>query len=105
MRDVQFEMTKHRLGMTTVTGGDGRLVGMISDGDLRRQMERHGYTLLDRAAGDCMTADPATVGPRQLAAAALTLMEERKITSLPVVDGDGRLAGVVHLHDLWESQP
>jgi arabinose-5-phosphate isomerase len=105
MRDVLFEMTKHRLGMTTVTGGDGRLLGMISDGDLRRQMERHGYTLLDRAAGDCMTADPATVGPRQLAAAALALMEERKITSLPVIDGDGRLAGVVHLHDLWESQP
>jgi len=105
MKDVLFEMTKHRLGMTTVVDGDGRLVGMISDGDLRRQMERHGYTLLDRAAVECMTADPATVGPRQLAAVALALMEERKITSLPVVEGDGRLAGVVHLHDLWESQP
>jgi arabinose-5-phosphate isomerase len=105
MKDVLFEMTKHRLGMTTVVDGDGRLVGMISDGDLRRQMERHGYTLLDRAAGECMTVRPATVEPRQLAAAALVLMEERKITSLPVVEPDGRLAGVVHLHDLWESQP
>jgi arabinose-5-phosphate isomerase len=105
MKDVLFEMTKHRLGMTTVVDGDGRLVGMISDGDLRRQMERHGYTLLDRAAGDCMTARPATIQPRQLLAAALALMEERKITSLPVVEADGRLAGVVHLHDLWESQP
>ncbi|MET0553470.1 MAG: KpsF/GutQ family sugar-phosphate isomerase [Vicinamibacteria bacterium] len=105
MKDVLFEMTRHRLGMTTVLDGDDRLVGMISDGDLRRQMERHGYTLLDRAAGECMTADPATVQPRQLLAAALALMEERKITSLPVVDADGRLAGVVHLHDLWESQP
>jgi arabinose-5-phosphate isomerase len=105
MKDVLFEMTKHRLGMTTVVDGDGRLVGMISDGDLRRQMERHGYTLLDRAAVECMTKDPATVRPRELAAGALLLMEERKITSLPVVDDDGRLAGVVHLHDLWESQP
>jgi arabinose-5-phosphate isomerase len=105
MKDVLFEMTKHRLGMTTVLDGDGRLVGMISDGDLRRQMERHGYTLLDRAALECMTAQPATIQPRQLLAAALALMEERKITSLPVVEPDGSLAGVVHLHDLWESQP
>jgi arabinose-5-phosphate isomerase len=105
MKDVLFEMTKHRLGMTTVVDGGGHLLGMISDGDLRRQMERHGYTLLDRAAGECMTAGPATVGPRQLAAAALALMEARKITSLPVVEDDGRLLGVVHLHDLWESEP
>ncbi len=105
MKDVLFEMTKHRLGMTTVVDGGGHLLGMISDGDLRRQMERHGYTLLDRAAGECMTAGPATVGPRQLAAAALALMEARKITSLPVVEDDGRLLGVVHLHDLGESEP
>jgi arabinose-5-phosphate isomerase len=105
MKDVLFEMTRHRLGMTTVVEDGGRLVGMISDGDLRRLMERHGYTLLDRAASECMTSRPATVGPRQLAAAALALMEERKITSLPVVEADGRVAGVVHLHDLWESEP
>lgn len=105
MKDVLFEMTRHRLGMTTVLDDGERLVGMISDGDLRRQMERHGYTLLDRAAGECMTERPATIERRQLAAAALALMEERKITSLPVVEPDGRLAGVVHLHDLWESEP
>ena len=103
MKDVLFEMTRHRLGMTTVVDDDGRLVGMISDGDLRRQMERHGYTLLDRRASECMTERPRTVARGELASAALAVMEERKITSLPVVDAAGRLEGVLHLHDLWES--
>jgi arabinose-5-phosphate isomerase len=103
MRDVLFEMTRHRLGMTTVVEDDGRLVGMISDGDLRRQMQRHGDTLLDRSAGDCMTERPLTIGRQELATIALAIMEERKVTSLPVVDGEGRLEGVLHLHDLWES--
>ena len=101
MKDVLFEMTRHRLGMTTVVDDEGRLVGMISDGDLRRQMERHGYTLLDRRAGECMTERPLTVPRAELASVALSLMEERKITVLPVVDADGRLEGVIHLHDLW----
>jgi arabinose-5-phosphate isomerase len=103
MRDVLFEMTRFRLGMTTVVDDEGRLVGMISDGDLRRQMERHGDTLLDRRAGECMTERPVTIGRGQLASAALAVMEERKITSLPVVDTEGRLEGVLHLHDLWEG--
>ena len=104
MKDVLFEMTRHRLGMTTVVDDDGRLVGMISDGDLRRQMERHGYTLLDRRAGECMTERPLTVARGELVSVALAVMEERKITSLPVVDGDGRLEGVIHLHDLWTNE-
>ena len=83
MKDVLFEMTRKRLGMTTVVDGDGRLLGMISDGDLRRQMERHGYTLLDRTAEECMTTEPVVIGRRELATAALALMEERQITSLP----------------------
>ncbi|MFI5184251.1 MAG: SIS domain-containing protein [Vicinamibacteria bacterium] len=62
MKDVLFEMTRKRLGMTTVLGAEGRLLGIISDGDLRRQMERHGYTLLDRTAGECMTAGPVVIG-------------------------------------------
>jgi arabinose-5-phosphate isomerase len=90
--------------MTTVVDGDGRLVGMISDGDLRRHMERDGYALLDRTAAQCMTASPLTVRRRDLATAALALMEERKITSLPVVDGAGLVEGVVHLHDLWKTE-
>jgi arabinose-5-phosphate isomerase len=104
MKDVLFEMTRKRLGMTTVVDGDGRLVGMISDGDLRRHMERDGYALLDRTAAQCMTANPLTVRRRDLATAALALMEERKITSLPVVDGAGLVEGVVHLHDLWKTE-
>jgi arabinose-5-phosphate isomerase len=104
MKDVLFEMTRKRLGMTTVVDGAGRLLGMISDGDLRRQMERHGYTLLDRTAAECMTRDPASIRRRETAAAALALLEERKITSLPVVDAAGVVEGVVHLHDLWETE-
>ena len=104
MKDVLFEMTRKRLGMTTVADADGRLRGMISDGDLRRQMERHGYTLLDRTASQCMTAGAVVIGRAQLATAALALMEERRITSLPVVDEEGRVEGVVHLHDLWKTE-
>src|SRR6266536_863874 len=104
MKDVLFEMTRKRLGMTTVVDAEGRLLGMISDGDLRRHMERDGYTLLDRTAAQCMTAQPLTVARRDLATSALALLEERKITSLPVVDADGRVEGVVHLRDLWKTQ-
>jgi arabinose-5-phosphate isomerase len=104
MKDVLFEMTKKRLGMTTVVDGNGRLLGMISDGDLRRHMERDGYALLDQTAGQCMTPSPLTVRRRELATAALAVMEARKITSLPVVDADGVVEGVVHLHDLWKTE-
>jgi arabinose-5-phosphate isomerase len=103
MKDVLFEMTRQRLGMTTVADADGRLRGMISDGDLRRQLERHGYGLFERTAEQCMTRDPVVIGRRQMATAALALMEERRITSLPVTDEKGRVEGVVHLHDLWRT--
>jgi arabinose-5-phosphate isomerase len=104
MRDVLFEMTKKRLGLTTVTAEDGTLLGMISDGDLRRQMERHGYGLLDRKAAECMTRNPVLVGRRELAATALDVLESRKITSLLVTDAQGRVEGVLHLHDLWKTE-
>ena len=104
MRDVLFEMTKKRLGLTTVAAEDGTLLGVISDGDLRRQMERHGYALLDRTAAECMTRDPVLVGRRELATSALDLLEARKITSLLVTDGEGRIEGVLHLHDLWKTE-
>ena len=104
MKDVLFEMTRKRLGMTTVVEGRGRLVGMISDGDLRRQMERHGYELLGRTAGECMTTNPVVIAGRELATRALDVMESRKITSLVVVDGQGAVDGVVHLHDLWKTE-
>ena len=104
MREVLFEMTKKRLGMTTVVDAAGTLLGMISDGDLRRHMERDGYALLDQTAAQCMTSGPLTVRRRELATAALAVMEQRKITSLPVVDAAGVVEGVVHLHDLWKTE-
>ena len=104
MKDVLFEMTRKRLGLTTVVDVDGKLAGVISDGDLRRQMERHGYSMLDKRAEECMTATPALVSGEDLATSALDLMEDRKITSLVILDDAGAVDGVVHLHDLWKTE-
>jgi arabinose-5-phosphate isomerase len=103
MSEVIYEMSRKALGMTTVID-DGVLVGLISDGDLRRLLERHGKQALDLSAAQCMTPNPQTIGPDEFAIAALEIMERRKITALPVVSPDGRLLGVVHLHDLWGTQ-
>ena len=100
MADVIYEMSSKKLGITTVQEG-GRLRGVISDGDLRRLLGREGGAALSRTAGEAMNANPRTIAAEELAARALALLEERKITSLVVVDGDGRVEGVVHLHDLW----
>jgi len=104
MKDVLFEMTRKRLGLTTVAEADGTLLGMISDGDLRRQMERHGYALLEKSAAECMTREPVLVARRELATSALDLLESRKITALLVTDEKGRIEGVLHLHDLWKTE-
>ena len=103
MSDVIYEMSRKGLGMTTVVEGK-KLVGLISDGDLRRLLEQHGKKVFDLAAAECMTRIPSTVGPDIFAVAALDIMEQRKITSLPVVDANGELLGVLHLHDLWGTQ-
>ena len=79
-------------------------MGIITDGDLRRVMQRRKQNVLDLAAIDCMTKKPVTLPRTELAAAALRLMEEKKITSVIVVDSGGRLEGVVHIHDLWTLQ-
>jgi len=103
MPDVIYEMSRKKLGMTAVVEAD-KLVGVISDGDLRRLLEKHGKDALDLAAGQCMTKTPRTISRVEFAAAALAKMEENKITSLAVVDGDGKLEGIVHLHDLWGTE-
>jgi arabinose-5-phosphate isomerase len=103
MTEVIYEMSRRGLGMTTVVD-DGRLVGLISDGDLRRLLQREGSHALDLAAGEAMNSSPKTILPDELAAQALSLMEERKITSLVVVDEARMVLGVVHLHDLWETE-
>jgi arabinose-5-phosphate isomerase len=101
MPDVFHEMSKKGLGMTTVTEGDGRLAGILTDGDLRRLMEKHRGATLEMTAGACMTRGAQTIGPHALASEALNLMEKRKITSIVVVDEAKAVLGVVHLHDLW----
>ncbi len=103
MPDVIYEMSRKKLGVTTVAEGD-RLVGIISDGDLRRLLERRGKDALDLTAGECMTREPKCIAPGALAATALGIMEERKITSLAVTDESGRLLGILHLHDLWGTE-
>jgi arabinose-5-phosphate isomerase len=103
MGEVIYEMSRKALGMTTVVENE-RLVGLISDGDLRRLLEHHGKELFDLTAGECMTRSPQVVEPETFAIAALDIMERKKITSLPVVDEAGTLLGVLHLHDLWGTQ-
>jgi arabinose-5-phosphate isomerase len=101
MKDVVHEMSSKRLGMTCVTDADGRLIGIITDGDLRRHWDTGIRTA---SAADVMTPRPVTIGRSMLAVEALRAMEERKITSIVVVDADGAIEGVVHVHDLWRTQ-
>ncbi len=103
MPEVIYEMSRKGLGVTTVVEGE-RLLGVISDGDLRRLLERRGKEVMDLTAGECMTRTPKTIRADEFATAALNIMEQKKITSLPVVDGEGKLKGIVHLHDLWGTQ-
>jgi arabinose-5-phosphate isomerase len=104
MRDVIYEMSSKQLGMTCVVDGGDRLLGLITDGDLRRQMERTA-DVLTLTAADVMTRAPVTVSRATLAVEALNVMEQRKITSIVVVeDGGQQVAGVVHLHDLWRTE-
>jgi arabinose-5-phosphate isomerase len=103
MPDVIYEMSRKGLGMTCVVDEAMHLAGIITDGDLRRHMSAK-PSILDRLAADIMTKSPVTIERSVLAVQALKLMEERKITSLPVVEPDRVLAGVVHLHDLWRTE-
>ncbi|MDE3103699.1 MAG: KpsF/GutQ family sugar-phosphate isomerase [Acidobacteriota bacterium] len=104
MPQVIYEMSRKKLGMTTVLDPAGKLLGMISDGDLRRLLERDGNHALDHTAGEIMNTTPLTVSPGTFAAAALALMEERKITSLIVTSPEQDVLGVLHLHDLWRLE-
>ena len=103
MRDAINQMTSKQLGITAVTDREGRLLGCITDGDLRRLLEHDGE-LLQRQAGDCMTEGPQTITGGELASAALKRLEDHRITSIFVTDGSGTLEGVVHIHDLWQLE-
>ena len=100
MKDVIYEMSRKRLGVTTVQDDDGRLLGVITDGDLRRLMEREADPLA-RTAGEVMHSGGVRIRRDELASAALKVLEERRITSVMVTDDEGRVEGVLHVHDLW----
>jgi arabinose-5-phosphate isomerase len=104
MSRVVKVMSAKKLGMTCVVDGRGRLCGIITDGDLRRMLQKHGDDALRREASGGMTRRPVTIGKDDLATTALNLMEERKITSLVVLDRRGKVEGIVHLHDLWRTE-
>jgi arabinose-5-phosphate isomerase len=100
MREAIYEMSRKKLGITAVTDSDRRLVGCISDGDLRRLLEKDGR-LLEKTARDCLKTEPRVIHRDELASAALRIMEDNRITSLFVCTEAGELEGIVHLHDLW----
>jgi arabinose-5-phosphate isomerase len=102
MLDVIYEMSRKGLGMTCVVDEDQTLLGIITDGDLRRKMASVD-NVLARTATDIMTPNPVAIGRSTLAAQALNMLEQRKITSLIVVDDDRHVEGVIHLHSLWRT--
>jgi arabinose-5-phosphate isomerase len=103
MPDVIYEMSRKGLGMSCVVDDAHHLLGIITDGDLRRHMT-NGTNILSRRASEVMTRRPVTVSPQTLAPEALHVLEQRKITSIVVVDAGNVVQGVVHLHDLWRTQ-
>ena len=103
MRDVIYEISKKGMGVTAVVQDGFRVAGIITDGDLRRLLQKD-EKILQKTAGECMHIKPLTIQPEALATAALQVMEERKVTSLLVTAEDGILAGIIHVHDLWQTQ-
>ena len=98
IKEVIMEMTRKRLGVTAVTGTDGKLIGIITDGDLRRMLEKSD-NIQNISARDIMTGNPKTIAPGELAVNALDLMRQNEITQLVVADGV-EYRGIIHLHDL-----
>lgn len=104
MRDLLNEMSEKHLGMTCVVDDSQRLLGVITDGDLRRKLQTHGKALLEKSAEECMTPEPLSISKESLATEALNTMESRHVTSLVVTDHENRVEGIIHLHDLWRTE-
>lgn len=104
IRDVLHEMSEKKLGMTCVTDKNKTLKGIITDGDLRRLIQKHGKNLFSKNAEDCMTPNPTTINKNDLATKALNIMEKHKITSLVITNDKGETEGIIHLHDLWRTE-
>ena len=99
MSEVLLTMTSKGFGVALVLDADGKLVGAVTDGDLRRNMD----VLMGKTAGEIASPDPVSVPETMLAAQALALLNERKITTLPVTDEAGRPVGILHIHDLLRA--
>ncbi|MFQ6069665.1 MAG: SIS domain-containing protein [Candidatus Aminicenantales bacterium] len=104
MKDVLEEMTSKKLGVTCIVDSEERLIGIITDGDLRRMLMKYGNKILEKTARDCMTPDPITIDKDDLATKALNLMEKNKITSLIIKNSEEKIEGIIHLHDLWRTE-
>ena len=104
MEKVIYEMSSKGLGVTSVVEQEDRLVGVISDGDLRRLLENKRGEILEQTAGQCMTSNPITIQESELVGSALNLMEQQSITSLMVIDDLEKIVGVLHLHNLWGTE-
>ncbi len=104
MKAVLEEITRKKLGMTCVIDKQEKLLGIITDGDLRRLIQKFGKNLLQKTAQDCMTPNPVTIDKADLATKGLNLMEENKITSLIIKNKKGEIEGIIHLHDLWRTE-
>jgi len=104
MTQVLKEMTEKQLGVTCVIDVNGRLEGIITDGDLRRKMQSFGKNIFHKTAKDCMTPKPLAVNKEALATEALNIMESNKITSLLIQNKEGKIEGIIHLHDLWRTE-
>ncbi len=103
MTDAIMEISSKRLGATAVVDLDRKVMGIITDGDLRRGIQRHGKAFFDMKAGEVMTKNPKTISADELAAKALAIMEEKSITSLIVPDEEGRIEGIIHIHDILKK--
>jgi len=104
MTHVLKEMSEKHLGVTCVTDSNGLLKGIITDGDLRRKMQKFGKDIFNKTAQDCMTAKPFAVDKEALATEALNIMETNKVTSLIIKNKQGQIEGIIHLHDLWRTE-
>lgn len=104
MEYILNEMSQKKLGMTCVIDEGNKLVGIITDGDLRRVLQKYGNTILQKTARDCMSPNPLTIEKEDLATKALNIMEKNKITSLIIISKNGEVEGLIHLHDLWRTE-
>jgi arabinose-5-phosphate isomerase len=103
LRDGLIEMSRKKLGMTVVVDGEDRILGVFTDGDLRRALDNSALDVRKTQMSAVMTPNPKRIGPRELAAEAVHLMETYSITALPVADAQGKLIGALNVHDLFRA--